>query len=160
MTIDLKDLSKAKVLAALYNASKPQGMGFIQYDPKPMTESEAEKLLQRGADFDYLQGRVMKVDLSGDQFDPYLYDRDNGPGAAKAALESLVNTGKENSPAIRKAHADRTFLSAMSAEKAIEEESQFAFTPDGTPVLNLGLGDMKEELEPKIKKAKKKFGRK
>jgi hypothetical protein len=35
-SIDLKGLNKAAVLAALYNASKPQGMGFLQYDPTPM----------------------------------------------------------------------------------------------------------------------------
>ena len=42
--IQLSGLNKADVLAALYNASKPQGMGFLQYDPKPMTRAEAEGL--------------------------------------------------------------------------------------------------------------------
>ena len=37
--ISLVGLSKAAVLAALYNASKPQGMGFLQFNPKPMDES-------------------------------------------------------------------------------------------------------------------------
>lgn len=36
--------------------------------------------------FDYLQGRVMKVDLAGDELDPRLYDRDNGEGAARRAI--------------------------------------------------------------------------
>ena len=30
--IDLIGLDKAAVLAALYNASRPLGMGFVQYD--------------------------------------------------------------------------------------------------------------------------------
>lgn len=84
--ISLKDKSKAEVLAKLYNASKPQGMGFLQFDPKPMTTEEAAELLQKSTYFDYLKGRVMKVDLSGDAFDPYLYNRDNGQGAAENAI--------------------------------------------------------------------------
>ena len=40
--ISIEGLDKSKVLAALYNASRPQGMGFMQYDPNPMTEEEAE----------------------------------------------------------------------------------------------------------------------
>jgi hypothetical protein len=39
--------------------------------------------------FDYLRGRVMKVDLSKDAFDPWLYDRDNGAGAAERAVSRL-----------------------------------------------------------------------
>lgn len=72
----------AKVLAALYNGSKAQGLGFVQFDSKPMTEAEAATILTRQEHFDYLKGRVMKVDLSGDSFDPRLYDRDVGEGAA------------------------------------------------------------------------------
>jgi len=30
----------------------------------------------------------MKVDLSGDEFDPRMYDRDNGQGAALRAINS------------------------------------------------------------------------
>ena len=43
--------------------------------------------------FDYLFGRVIKVDLSGNWFDERLYDRDNGIGAAQAAVNS-VRRGK------------------------------------------------------------------
>lgn len=88
--ISIAGLSKARVLAALYNNSRPLGMGFFQYDPEPMTEQEAQSFL--GADggyFDYVNGRVLKVDLRGDSFDPCLYDRDNGKGAAAAAIKSL-----------------------------------------------------------------------
>ena len=37
--------SKAAILAALYNASKPLGLGFMHYDPTPMTETEAEEII-------------------------------------------------------------------------------------------------------------------
>lgn len=78
MSISLVGLNKADVLAALYNASKPQGAGFIHYDPTPMTRKEAEQLLAQGTYFDYLKGRVMKVDLSKDELNPWGFDRDNG----------------------------------------------------------------------------------
>lgn len=88
--IDIKGLNKAEVLAALYNNSKPQGLGFLHFDPKEMTVAEAEEILKQTTDFDYLKGRVMKVDLSSDDgFEEWLYDRDNGNGAAQRAIDSL-----------------------------------------------------------------------
>ena len=81
--------NKPAALAALYNASQPLGMGILHFDPRPMTIEEAAKLLEQSTYFDYLKGRVMKVDLSGDEFDPWLYDRDNGEGAAARALASI-----------------------------------------------------------------------
>ena len=90
--IDISKKDKGAVLAALYNNSRPQGMGFLHYDPKPMTTAEAEVLLARCADFDYLKGRVMKVDLEGDAFDPRLYDRDLGQGAAARAVATVPDS--------------------------------------------------------------------
>jgi len=87
--IDISGLNKADVLAALYNASKPLGMGFLQYDPKPMDRAEAERLIERGSYVDYVGGRVMKVNLGGDMLDPWLYDRDNGDGAAARAISRI-----------------------------------------------------------------------
>lgn len=88
--IDISKLSKAQVLAALYNASQPLGLGFLHYDPSPMSEDEAAKLLEESTYFDYLKGRVMKVDLSKSEFDPWLYDRDNGQGAAARVVGGLT----------------------------------------------------------------------
>ncbi len=89
LSLSLSGLNKADVLAALYNASKPQGMGFLHFDPKPMTRQEAEGLLKQGTDFDYLKGRVMKINLKGDELDTWGYDRDNGAGAAQKAIAPL-----------------------------------------------------------------------
>lgn len=89
MNIEFKEENKAKVLASLYNNAKSQGLGFLQFDNNPMTEGEAEEILKQQTYFDYLKGRVMKVDLSGESFDPWLYDRDNGEGSAERALRNI-----------------------------------------------------------------------
>ena len=46
--------------------------------------------------FDHLHGRVMKVDINGDEFDPRLFDRNNGEGSAEKAIEKLRNNGGKN----------------------------------------------------------------
>lgn len=96
--IDIAGIDKAVLLTALFNASRPQGLGFLQ-TRGDMTVERAQDYLQRLAAqpesrhgetyFDYLEGRVLKVDIGGDQLDPRLFDRDNGPGAAQHAIERL-----------------------------------------------------------------------
>ena len=87
--VSIKGMDKAEVLVALYGKARAQGLGVLHYRPEPMTKEEAQALLDEGQTyFDYVHGRVMKVNLSGSDFDPWLYDRDNGPGAARAALEA------------------------------------------------------------------------
>lgn len=95
----LKPEAKPAILAALYNASKPLGLGFLHYDPAPMTVEEATEIMANGSTidyakpqvdyFDYLKDRVMKISLKGDVIRPELYDRDNGFGAARKAVEDL-----------------------------------------------------------------------
>ncbi len=81
-------LTKAEVLCALYNRAKCLGLGVLHYENKDMTIEEAEEILKLTVSFDYLKGRVMKVDLSGDEsFEEWLYDRDNGEGAAQSAVD-------------------------------------------------------------------------
>ena len=85
--IDISDMSKAEVLASLFNGSKTQGLGVLQNHAGGMSVEEAQDLLDGGETyFDYVRGRVMKVDLKSDELDPFLYDRDNGHGAAAEAL--------------------------------------------------------------------------
>lgn len=96
--IDLRGLDKAEVLAALYNHSKAQGMGFVDPDytgPARMSRGEAERYLAGGTYFDYLRGRAMKVELGGDELDPRLYDRDLGQGAAARAVAAVRAGGRQ-----------------------------------------------------------------
>lgn len=87
--INISKLDKVEVLMALYDKSRPLGMGFLQATPEPLERAEAEELLRQQTYFDYLRGRVMKIDLSGDDMRVDLYDRDNGEGAAERALAGL-----------------------------------------------------------------------
>jgi len=145
--ISLAGLNKAAVLAALYNASKPQGMGFMHYDPMPMTTEQAQQLLDSGQTyFDYLIGRVMKVDLSRDEFSPWGYDRDNGDGAAMKAITSL-STGSVNSSEIQEKHFNGVIDSALKAMDMMQEDS----TLEGN-TMTLGLKDVSDVLGPKVKK--------
>lgn len=87
--INIKGINKAKLLVALYNRATPRGMGFLHYNPSNLTEQDAEELLRQTTYFDYLLGRVMKVDIGGDSMREDLYDRDNGHGSAERAINTL-----------------------------------------------------------------------
>lgn len=88
--INIERANKAEILAALYNNSKGQGMGYLQAKPRRMTTEEAAELLKTQTYFDYLHGKVMKVDLSGNELHPGLYDRDNGQGACFEAIKHIT----------------------------------------------------------------------
>ena len=96
--ISTKGLSKAAVLAALFNNARPREMGWLTAmmggnSPfRDITVKDAEAYFANGGDMyiDYLEGRPIKVDLSNDDgFEEYLYDRDYGRGAAQKAIDSI-----------------------------------------------------------------------
>jgi len=152
MKMDITGLSKAAVLAVLYNASKPQGMGFMHYDSTPMTEKEAEGLLKRDTYFDYLKGRVMKIDLSSDEVGTGSYNRDNGSGAAERAIDELRKTNKVLTPAIKATHKANTKAAAADVMANIHKETKFV-VKGGMPTMTLGLSDMAPHLIPAIGRA-------
>lgn len=108
-TVSIAGLDKAAVLAALFNASRPMGMGMFRARQegtvdKVMSVEDARTEMRVGDDhmrdfgnnfkgieyFDYLHGRPLKIDLSKDDLRVDLYDRDNGgPGSAAAIIEKL-----------------------------------------------------------------------
>jgi len=90
-TMNIKKYDKAEVLAALYNNAKTQGLGIIHYTPEIMTTEEAQNILdnRQSKYFDYLKGRVMKVNLANDEIDTRLYNRDNGVNAAEEIISKL-----------------------------------------------------------------------
>jgi len=147
--ISIRGLNKAAVLAALYNAAQAQGMGFMQYDPTPMTPDVAAKILEKTTRFDYLKGRVMKLDLSGDEFAPGLYDRDNGQGTAQKVIDTLKASGDPNNKVIASTHVEHTKVAAMQTRAGFGDET--TFERRGTmATASLGLADVKEHLAPKV----------
>ncbi len=148
--IDLAGLRKADVLAALYNASRPQEMGFLSYDPEPMTPDEARQLLEITSYFDYIKGRVMKVNLDGDELNPRLYDQDNGGGAAEAAIEFVRSGAGSASPELAATHEKgKRSAAALTMNRLHEEPRQLSSSK-----IQLGLSDVANKLEPAIKRAK------
>lgn len=88
--VDITGLNKGEVLFALYNASHVQGMGFLAVvDNYTLEEAKRDYEASPSKYFDYLHGRVLKVDLSGDSFDSRLFDRDCGEGAAEKAIDAI-----------------------------------------------------------------------
>lgn len=97
---DISKANKAEVLMRLYNgganwgATRTEGfhpMGAMMQElQERMTLEQAERLATGNVDFDYLNGRSFKVDLSGPIVDLCLYERDVGKGAAKRALEGVA----------------------------------------------------------------------
>ena len=90
-------LTNAQVLCALYNSSRVLGMGALHAQDGKLTEDEANKLLggvreepgqpRIGTYFDYLNGKIIKTDVSKRPLELRLFDRDNGEGAGERAIK-------------------------------------------------------------------------
>jgi hypothetical protein len=93
MKISIENLDISAVLAVLHNAAKPHGMGARDphYSEEEMNLLQARKILADDPcrNFDYLNGRWMKIDISGTEIDSTRYDKVNGPNAAHLAIEEL-----------------------------------------------------------------------
>lgn len=94
MKVDISKLDKAEVLAALYNSAKIQDAGAFHAKGDLMPPQEAQRILDGSKDkyFDYVNGRVLKVNLSENEVDPWLYNRDNGEFAFQKAIQHLRPT--------------------------------------------------------------------
>lgn len=94
MNVDITGLEKYAVIAALWSAARAQSL----FDNKrAMSETRAREVADfvlasklPGDRLDWVDGRVMKVDVRYDSFDPVFYDRDNGgEGHAARVIERL-----------------------------------------------------------------------
>ena len=158
--ISLVGLDKAAVLAALFNASKPQGLGFIHYKGGEMTVEEARQLLSQTTYFDYVHGRVMKIDLKGDALSTWGYDRDNGAGAAELAIQSMLDSNNVNSAEIMSTHRQNTATSAKDMEAQLEVAQPTEMKQgDGFAVVELGLSEVSHVLKAAVSRAKGELSR-
>ena len=156
--VSIEGLDKAAVLAALYNASAPLGMGFLQYKPEPMTVDAANAVLNEygsPALFDYLHGRLMKIDIpslaDGDKIDPGLYDRDMGEGQAERVIDILRQTGDPCCDEILAIHEAKTGKSAAETKSMLHEPTTTS-RANGVVNVSLGLSDVAGPLGDAIDK--------
>lgn len=111
--VDISGLEKVDVLIALWEGSKMQGLSFLGFQGA-MTKEVAQGYIddaripnykewdsvsnswveREQIYFDYLNGKVMKIDIAPDMIDPRSYDRDNGKGAAQSAINKLKGDNK------------------------------------------------------------------
>lgn len=87
--MDISKYNKADVLRVLYNNANVVGMGVFSAKRGDMTKEQAEELLKEETYFGYVCGRVLKVDLSTNDLNTRLYNRDNGYNAAECAVLAL-----------------------------------------------------------------------
>lgn len=89
--VDISNKLKDEVLLNLYNNAHSRGLGFSNYNPKPMNRKEAQDLLKRFTYFGYLPGRSLQIDLTYDIIDTSTYNKNNGAGAAEKAISLCRN---------------------------------------------------------------------
>lgn len=107
--VNIEGVDKGALLAELFNRSQVMGMGFLRAGegPEVMTAEQGRDIIRRTLakefahdsartfnqfdgklHFDYLYGRPLKVDLTGDEVAPWGYDRDNG---GQGTLSDIVD---------------------------------------------------------------------
>lgn len=95
--ISIKGMNKANVFVGLFRAAKLQeGIEVLEFNPILMDKERAEKILKNRTRFEYFEGRALKIDLSGDEFDPRFYNHENGPGIAEQVIDALRKSKKKN----------------------------------------------------------------
>lgn len=98
--ISFKGIDPAVLIHALYRGTQPLGMGVIHNQPgltvdqvrdELKAEIESARAGRELLRFDYFHGRPLKVslDLSLEEFNPRLYDRDAGQGSAQRIIDGL-----------------------------------------------------------------------
>lgn len=149
-TVSLEGLNKAAVFVALFNRSKPQGLGFLHYNPEELTAEQAQERFGECSEyFDYVDGRVMKVDLSSDELHTGGYNRDNGINAAEDVIDTLRSGGNVTSAEAQHAHAENTRDSAALTKDHLHDEPHVEMIGDILEV-NIVAGSAAVELAPKL----------
>ena len=99
--IDISNKDEAEVLAALYNASTPVGMGFYQYNPrtwdKEIAQLYIDKMVEKDHDgsmtFGYVLGRPLKFSIRNNLAYVAKYNYENEEGLAQRAIATCPNKG-------------------------------------------------------------------
>lgn len=88
--ISIKGLDKVELLKRLWSQQIPGFLFALCGLPKPeFMMEQAKNAVQKH--IDYFCGCAIKTDLSRDEIDPYLYDRDAGQGTFAQIVENMRN---------------------------------------------------------------------
>jgi hypothetical protein len=91
--INVDGIDPARLLKALYDGTRPQGMGVLHAVPGGCSIELAREQLAHDSYVDYFLGRPIKVDFGNDEVRPFCYDRDAGEGRFAAIVEALRSGG-------------------------------------------------------------------
>lgn len=102
--IDISDKDRNEVLAALYNASTPAGMGFAQYNPMPWTKEIASMYFEQFGQpndegviaFKWVMGRPLNCKFIDNLVYVAGYNNDNEWGLAQKAIATCSNKTQTN----------------------------------------------------------------
>lgn len=92
------------------------------------------------------------MSLKEDTFDPRLYDRDNGAGAAERVINELRSTGDVNPETSELAHMEQRRIAAGLAQDAMNQPSGKIGESEGYATFRLGLDDVAGKLGPMVDK--------
>lgn len=90
--INIKDLDKVELLRNLWESQITASIFTFNAVSAPKFDKEQAKEAVKDH-IDYFCGRAIKTDISQDEIDTYLYDRDAGVGK----FESIVNNMRTKS---------------------------------------------------------------
>lgn len=133
MNIDITNLSRAAILAALHNGTRPVGLGHFHDIHANMSESEAQEFLDECKELgghvylDYVFGRPVKVHFKGNVLERAdLYDRDcpTGEGSCARIVEQVrVDYAKKKQrAAVKEAEAELERKRVLAEEQGDEDD--------------------------------------
>ena len=121
--VDISGLDKAQVLLALWKGSHAQGLSFLGIETFDINSARELISNSKSMYFDYVAGHVIKCDLSGDEFNPCNYDRDNYEGAAADIIDSL-RRGENIKETTPQQDATRCLLDMLKASYDAQHENE------------------------------------
>lgn len=87
--VDISGIEKRDLLKALWmNSNSASFFTLSGTSPPDLSEKDIDKAIEKRR-IDYLCGRVIKMDISGDTVDPWNYDRNNGNGSVQKIVNVL-----------------------------------------------------------------------
>lgn len=100
--IDITGADLRELVKAAYDVSQPQGAGFIHYTPGPLSDEEADEIIQRSKGgneavyMDYVKGRSVKLGVITKDGRLYIHDRwyDHTPGQLASLLKRITPSGE------------------------------------------------------------------